>query len=133
MRLPATMKLDPSSIDSPVPDYVGLITENKEKGPKFKLGIPKEFFFDLMDRKVMEIFEGFVDKLHEVGISTYAVNLEETDKIYDTWRAFRLGESAAVHSEWMKTRREEYGSDVLAMLEKGLKITAVEVTLKHKQ
>lgn len=119
-------ELDPSSIDSPVPDYVGLITENKEKGPKFKLGIPKEFFFDLMDRKVMDIFEGFVDKLHEVGISTNAVNLEETDKIYDTWRAFRLGESAAVHSEWMKTRREEYGSDVLAMLEKGLEITAVE-------
>jgi aspartyl-tRNA(Asn)/glutamyl-tRNA(Gln) amidotransferase subunit A len=119
-------ELDPSSIDSPVPDYVGLITENKEKRPKFKLGIPKEFFFDLMDRKVMDIFEGFVDKLHEVGISTNAVNLEETDKIFDTWRAFRLGESAAVHSEWMKTRREEYGSDVLAMLEKGLEITAVE-------
>lgn len=74
----------------------------------------------------MDIFEGFVDKLREVGISTNAVNLEETDKIYDTWRAFRLGESAAVHSEWMKTRREEYGSDVLAMLEKGLEITAVE-------
>ena len=119
-------ELDPSSIDSPVPDYIGLITENKEKGPKFKLGIPKEFFFDLMDRKVMDIFEGFVDKLHEVGISTNAVNLEETDKIYKTWRAIRLGESAAVHSEWMKTRREEYGSDVLAMLEKGLEITAVE-------
>lgn len=119
-------ELDPSSIDSPVPDYVGFITENKEKGHKFKLGIPKEFFFDLMDHKVMDIFEGFVDKLHEVGISTNAVNLEETDKIYDTWRAFRLGESAAVHSEWMKTRRGEYGSDVLAMLEKGLEITAVE-------
>jgi aspartyl-tRNA(Asn)/glutamyl-tRNA(Gln) amidotransferase subunit A len=119
-------ELDASSIDSSVPDYVALITENKEKATKFKLGIPKEFFFDLIDSKVIDIFEGFVNKLHEVGISTNTVNLEETDKIYDTWRAFRLGESAAVHSEWMKTRREEYGSDVLAMLEKGLEITAVE-------
>ena len=119
-------ELDASSIDSSVPDYVALITENKERTTKFKLGIPKEFFFDLIDSKVIDIFEGFVNKLHEVGISTNTVNLEETDKIYDTWRAFRLGESAAVHSEWMKTRREEYGSDVLAMLEKGLEITAVE-------
>ena len=88
-------ELDASSIDSSVPDYVSLITENKEKATKFKLGIPKEFFFDLMDSKVIDIFEGFVNKLHEVGISTKTVNLEETDKIYDTWRAFRLGESAA--------------------------------------
>ena len=88
-------ELDASSIDSSVPDYVSLITENKEKATKFKLGIPKEFFFDLMDSKVIDIFEGFVNKLHEVGISTKTVNLEETDKIYDTWRAFRLGESAS--------------------------------------
>jgi len=41
-------ELDASSIDSSVPDYVALITENKEKATKFKLGIPKEFFFDLI-------------------------------------------------------------------------------------
>lgn len=109
-----------------MPDYVDLISKNKERATKYKLGIPKEFFFDLMDQKVIDIFEGFADKLHEAGISTHGVNLENTDKIYATWRAFRLGESAAVHSEWMKTRREEYGTDVLGMLEKGLEITAVE-------
>ncbi|HEX9317393.1 MAG TPA: hypothetical protein VF884_00490 [Nitrososphaeraceae archaeon] len=59
----------------------------------YKLGIPKEFFFDQIDQKVIDIFEGFVDNLHEVGISTHAVKLEDTNKIYDTWRAFRLGES----------------------------------------
>jgi aspartyl-tRNA(Asn)/glutamyl-tRNA(Gln) amidotransferase subunit A len=119
-------ELDSSTVNSPVQDYIGLISENRENGAKFKLGIPKEFFFDLVDHKVRDIFEKFVDKLHDVGVSTKAVDLEETDKIYDTWKAFRLGESAAVHSEWMKTRREEYGSDVIAMLERGLDITAVD-------
>lgn len=119
-------ELDNSTINSPVQDYIGLISESKVKATKFKLGIPKQFFFDLIDRKVMDIFNGFIDKLHESGISTNSVNLEETDKIYGTWRAFRLGESAAIHSNWIKTRREEYGNDVLAMLERGLEITAVD-------
>ena len=117
---------DSSTVYSPVQDYVSLISKNKEKGAKFKLGIPKEFFFDLIDQKVMDIFDRFVEKLHESGISTNSVNLEETDKIYETWRAFRLGESAATHSDWIKTRSEEYGTDVLAMLKKGLNITAVD-------
>jgi aspartyl-tRNA(Asn)/glutamyl-tRNA(Gln) amidotransferase subunit A len=90
------------------------------------LGIPEEFFFDLIDQDVMNIFDTFIDKIHESGISTNSVNVEETDKIYETWRAIRLGESAAIHSDWMKTRREEYGSDVLAMLERGIDISAVD-------
>jgi aspartyl-tRNA(Asn)/glutamyl-tRNA(Gln) amidotransferase subunit A len=119
-------ELDSSTVYSPVQDYLSLISENKEKEAKFKLGIPREFFFDLIDHKVMNIFDGFIDKLNEIGISTISVSLKETDKIFETWRAFRLGESAAVHSDWMKTRPEEYGSDVLAMLKKGLDITAVD-------
>jgi aspartyl-tRNA(Asn)/glutamyl-tRNA(Gln) amidotransferase subunit A len=119
-------EFDNSTVYSPVQDYVSLISENKENGAKFKLGIPKEFFFDLIDHKVMNIFDRFIDKLNESGISTTSVNLEETDKIFETWRAFRLGESAAVHFDWIKTRPQEYGSDVLAMLKKGLDITAVE-------
>jgi aspartyl-tRNA(Asn)/glutamyl-tRNA(Gln) amidotransferase subunit A len=67
-----------------------------------------------------------VDEMRECGISTVSVTLNETHKIFDAWKAFRLGESAAVHSSWLNSRRDEYGSDVLAMLERGTKITAVE-------
>jgi aspartyl-tRNA(Asn)/glutamyl-tRNA(Gln) amidotransferase subunit A len=119
-------ELDSSTINYPVQDYLSVISKNKERTTKFKLGIPEEFFFDLIDQDVINIFDTFIDKIHESGISTNSVNVEETDKIYETWRAIRLGESAAVHSEWMKTRREEYGSDVLAMLEKGMDISAVD-------
>ncbi len=42
---------------------------------------------------------------------------------------------AAVHSTWLNSRRNEYGSDVLAMLERGTKITAVEyiTALRYKK
>jgi aspartyl-tRNA(Asn)/glutamyl-tRNA(Gln) amidotransferase subunit A len=124
-------KLDSSTFDVPVPDYIKLISEKQEKekkkgSNKFKLGIPTQFFFDIIDSKVIHVFEKFVDKLHGCGISTGRVNVEETDKIFESWRAIRLGESAAVHSEWMKSRRGDYGNDVIIMLEKGMEITAVQ-------
>jgi aspartyl-tRNA(Asn)/glutamyl-tRNA(Gln) amidotransferase subunit A len=118
---------DSSTVNYPVQDYLGVLSKDRGKTTtKFKLGIPEEFFFDLIDQDVMNIFDTFIDKIHESGISTNSVNVEETDKIYETWRAIRLGESAAIHSDWMKTRREEYGSDVLAMLERGIDISAVD-------
>jgi aspartyl-tRNA(Asn)/glutamyl-tRNA(Gln) amidotransferase subunit A len=119
-------ELDDSTLNSPVPDYLKIISETAERPGKFSLGIPKEYFFDLVDSRVMDVFERCVDEMHSCGISTTSVNVNETHKIHDAWKAFRLGESAAVHSSWLNSRRNEYGSDVLAMLDRGTKITAVE-------
>jgi aspartyl-tRNA(Asn)/glutamyl-tRNA(Gln) amidotransferase subunit A len=73
----------------------------------------------------MEIFREFVSRLDGCGMSTAHVDVDATDKIFETWRAIRLGESAATHDEWMVSRPEDYGEDVIKMLEKGQEITAV--------
>jgi aspartyl-tRNA(Asn)/glutamyl-tRNA(Gln) amidotransferase subunit A len=131
-------ELDGSTVGVAVPDYIKLISYDGEQkqGEKasngFKLGIPMQFFFDIIDSNVMSVFERFVDKLHECGISTISVNVEKTDKIFEAWRAIRLGESAAVHSEWIRSRRGDYGNDVIIMLEKGMEITAVQYINAHK-
>ena len=67
-------KLDSSTVDIPVPNFTKILSgekpsEDKESN-KFKVGIPVEFFFDVIDSKVMNIFEKFVSKLHGCGIST---------------------------------------------------------------
>jgi aspartyl-tRNA(Asn)/glutamyl-tRNA(Gln) amidotransferase subunit A len=134
-------KLDPSSVKVPVPNYLEEISSSSERrnsndgsNKKFKIGIPKQFFFDMIEPKVMEIFREFVDRLHGCGITTTSnVDVDGTDKIFDTWRAIRLGESAATHDEWMISRRQEYGEDVIRMLEKGQEITAVKyINALHK-
>ncbi|HEX5978248.1 MAG TPA: amidase family protein, partial [Nitrososphaeraceae archaeon] len=43
-----------------------------------------------------------------------------------------LGESAAVHKEWIESRRGDYGENVIVMLERGMEITAVEYINAHK-
>jgi aspartyl-tRNA(Asn)/glutamyl-tRNA(Gln) amidotransferase subunit A len=134
-------KMDPSSVKVPVPDYLKEISSsdrrssNNDSGRKFKIGIPKQFFFDMIEPKVMEIFREFVDKLQGCGITTASnVDVDGTDKIFDTWRSIRLGESAATHDEWMSSSsRQEYGEDVIRMLEKGREITAVHyINALHK-
>jgi aspartyl-tRNA(Asn)/glutamyl-tRNA(Gln) amidotransferase subunit A len=130
-------KLDPSSAKVPIPDYLKEISysEGRRRGrnshndsnKKFKIGIPKQFFFDMVEPKVMEIFRAFVDRLNGCGITTVSnVDVQGTDKIFETWRAIRLGESAATHDEWMASpSRQDYGEDVIRMLQKGQEITAV--------
>ena len=135
-------KLDPSSVKVPVPNYLEEISSSSERrnsndgsNKKFKIGIPKQFFFDMIEPKVMDIFGAFVDRLHACGITTTSnVDVDGTDKIFDTWRAIRLGESAATHDEWMaSSRRQDYGEDVIRMLEKGQEITAVKyINALHK-
>jgi aspartyl-tRNA(Asn)/glutamyl-tRNA(Gln) amidotransferase subunit A len=119
-------ELDNSTVNVPVQDYIRFLSEKESEYNKFKLGIPRQYFFDIIDSKVMNVFEKFIDKLHECKISTASVNLEETDKIFETWRAIRLGESAATHEEWIRLRQNDYGSDVILMLQKGMEVTAVD-------
>jgi aspartyl-tRNA(Asn)/glutamyl-tRNA(Gln) amidotransferase subunit A len=129
-------ELDSSTVDIPVPNYINVISEKQEKEDKrsdsFKVGIPVQFFFDIIDSKVMNVFDKFLDKLRACGISTEPVDVQKTDRIIDTWRAIRLGESAAVHKEWIESRRGDYGENVIVMLERGMEITAVEYINAHK-
>jgi aspartyl-tRNA(Asn)/glutamyl-tRNA(Gln) amidotransferase subunit A len=129
-------KMDPSSAKVSVPDYLKEISsssssgtrKNNDSSKKFKIGIPKQFFFDMVEPKVMKVFEQFVDRLNGCGGITIIsnVDVQGTDKIFETWRAIRLGESAATHDEWMASpSRQDYGEDVIRMLEKGQEITAV--------
>jgi aspartyl-tRNA(Asn)/glutamyl-tRNA(Gln) amidotransferase subunit A len=138
-------KLDTSSMKQPVPDYLKEISSseaeesnnnndnNNSSHEEFKIGIPKQFFFDMIEPKVMEIFTDFVDRLHGCGITTSNVDLDGTDKIFETWRPIRLAEAAAIHNESMVSRLQDYGEDVIRMLEKGFEIRAVKyINALHK-
>src|SRR5215216_7922671 len=65
-------KLDTSTVDLPVPNYIDDLSEKKYKDKKgtykFKVGIPSEFFFDIIDSKVMRVFENFVDRLQGCNV-----------------------------------------------------------------
>jgi aspartyl-tRNA(Asn)/glutamyl-tRNA(Gln) amidotransferase subunit A len=138
-------KADPSSAKVPIPDYLKEISrssgtrKNNDDGDNintnFRIGIPKQFFFDMIEPKVMEIFREFVDRLDGCsGITTVSnVDVDGTDRILETWRPIRLAEATSIHNEWMVSRHQEYGEDVIRMLQKGQEVTAVHyINALHK-
>src|SRR5918998_3058845 len=129
-------ELDSSTQDVSVPNYIEILSAEKQidgtAANNFKLGIPSEFFFDVIDSKAMSAFENFIIRLQGCNVSTFPVHVKHTDKIFDSWWAIRLGESAAIHEEWIKTRRKDYGENVITMLEKGMEVSAVEYIKAQK-
>ena len=119
--------LDPSSENKNVPDYIKAIETKENEFKKQSVGIPKEYFFDYLNPEVEKIFFDFVDALISMDISSVTdVHLKEADKIYESWRPLRLGESAEIHQHWLNTRSEEYGDDVRKMLTQGTEVSAIE-------
>ena len=61
-----------------------------------------------------------------MDISVSDVHVGVADKIYDSWRPLRLGESAEIHMKWLQTESEDYGDDVRGMLMQGTEVSAVD-------
>jgi aspartyl-tRNA(Asn)/glutamyl-tRNA(Gln) amidotransferase subunit A len=118
-----------------VPNYVEIIENGKDgitKKNNFSVGIPKEYFFDYLQPEVQRVFFDFVDTIKSMDISVSDVHLSEYDKIYDSWKPLRLGESAEIHMKWLQTRSEDYGEDVRKMLMQGTQVSAVDYIRAHK-
>ena len=119
--------LDSSSENKNVPDYIKAIETKENEFKKQPVGIPKEYFFDHLNPEVEKIFFDFINALISMDISSVTdVHLKEADKIYESWRPLRLGESAEIHQHWLNTESEEYGDDVRKMLLQGTEVSAIE-------
>ena len=103
--------------------YRNYLEELEKPVEGIKFGAPHDYFTETLDSGIMESFSLFLDRLSSLGLVRVDVNVEEMDKVYDTWAAIRLGEAAAFHQKWFSSRPEDYGSDVRKMLELGSKFT----------
>jgi aspartyl-tRNA(Asn)/glutamyl-tRNA(Gln) amidotransferase subunit A len=113
-----------------VPEYTKLIEGSVNH--KMSVGIPKEYFFDQLQPEVENVFHKFIDKIKSMDFTASDVSIQETDKIYESWRPIRLAESAEVHSNWLETRSHDYGDDVREMLTRGTQVSAVNYIRAHK-
>jgi aspartyl-tRNA(Asn)/glutamyl-tRNA(Gln) amidotransferase subunit A len=122
--------MDPTTEGKNVPEYTKLIEESVNN--KMSVGIPKEYFLDHLQADVESVFHKFIDTIRSLDIIVSEVSIEESDKIYESWRPIRLAESAEVHSKWLETRSQDYGNDVRQMLMRGTQISAINYIQAHK-
>ncbi len=93
-----------------------------------RLGVPREFFFDVVSADVGKVFEGSLGCVRRLGAKIEDVLIP---LLNDTESAGnRIGWAEATHyhqqSGWFPGRADEYSDDVRTRLEAGTKVTAAE-------
>jgi aspartyl-tRNA(Asn)/glutamyl-tRNA(Gln) amidotransferase subunit A len=97
------------------------------KPRKFCLGLPREFFFDVISPDVQSLFESALRDFRKLGARIKQVSIPFLNSSEDAGNQIAWPEATHFHEQsgWFPSRSEEYGEDVRARLEIGAKTPAV--------
>src|SRR5437773_50341 len=97
------------------------IQKTSMKSRKFRLGVPSEFFFDLISEDVRLLFDEAIRSLRGIGAATKEVSIPILKDTEDAGNQIALAEAAYYHQQsgWFPARAEEYGVDVRVRLQMG--------------
>jgi aspartyl-tRNA(Asn)/glutamyl-tRNA(Gln) amidotransferase subunit A len=124
----AALLLDPIFVCGKAEQRLSSIRKVSKRNNKFRLGLPKEFFLDLLSDDVYIAFHEAVRSLQKHGAKVKEVSiplLPETEKAGN-----HIAWAEATHSHqqagWFPSHSPDYGEDVRARLEMGAKIPAID-------
>jgi aspartyl-tRNA(Asn)/glutamyl-tRNA(Gln) amidotransferase subunit A len=88
---------------------------------KFKFGIPKEFFFDVIAEEVYMAFDGAVRRLREQGATLKEISIPLLTETEEAGNQIAWAEATHYHQQagWFPAHSAEYGEDVRTRLEMG--------------
>jgi aspartyl-tRNA(Asn)/glutamyl-tRNA(Gln) amidotransferase subunit A len=114
---------DPSTADEPVPDYVGALAKASVKG--LRIGVPTSYFYDGIAPSVRATIDASLDVYRQQGATIVDVDVPDTLVQRDLCNVVFKVEMANIHADWLRTRANEYSTEVRARIEGGLYIPGV--------
>jgi aspartyl-tRNA(Asn)/glutamyl-tRNA(Gln) amidotransferase subunit A len=115
--------LDPASSSEPVPDFAA----DLDRGVAgLRLGIPREYFFDIVEPEVKRLIDAAVSTLERLGAHIVEVSLPHVEHAQIAGNVIMGSESAAWHAGWVRERPQDYGADVLQRIRAGQLVRATE-------
>jgi len=99
---------------------------NSPSKKKFTLGVPKEFFFDVLSLEVQACFESTLRTLRKRGFIIKEVSIPLLNDTETAGNNIAWAEATRYHQKvgWFPRNSAEYGEDVRARLEIGTRVTA---------
>jgi len=93
---------------------------------KFTLGVPREFFFDVISDEVRFVFEEALRVLKKQGGQLKEISLPLLNETEDAGNQIAWAEATHYHQQsgWFPSRVADYGDDVRSRLEMGTKVSA---------
>lgn len=98
------------------------------RGRRPRIGIPKQFFLDVVSPEVQQAFDAALVTLKKLGAKLKEVTLPYLQESEKAGNEIAWAEATVYHQEagWYPARSADYGEDVRSRLEMGEKVTAVE-------
>ena len=101
--------LDPSTVPVPVPDF----SESLGKSLKgLKMGIPSNYYFDIVDAEVEAAVRHAIDALEELGVEAQEVTIPSMEYA-GTLRIAGMADTIVAHEPYLEKGRGDYGPTVL--------------------
>ena len=90
-----------------------------------RIGVPRNYYFDRLDTEVEASVRSAVAKAETLGAHVTLVNVPDIAALNAVSRVILLAEASAVAEPFLD-RREQFGPDVLALLEQGRLVPATD-------
>jgi aspartyl-tRNA(Asn)/glutamyl-tRNA(Gln) amidotransferase subunit A len=110
-------------------DEPSLLPEKTRTSRKrHRLGVPKEFFFELLDPEVRLAFDSAVEMLRKRGTQVKYISLPRIAETQEAGNLIAWVEATVYHQHagWFPEYASDYSPDVLKRLEMGTKVSAVD-------
>ena len=98
----------PASADRPVPAYRAALREDLSGA---RVGVPVNYFFDLVDPEVEEGIRAAIRVLEELGAATQFVVIPDLEDLMAA-RTALSAEGLALHDPWLRAHPELYGDEL---------------------
>jgi aspartyl-tRNA(Asn)/glutamyl-tRNA(Gln) amidotransferase subunit A len=93
---------------------------------KFRLGLPTEFFFDVVSEDVYFAFHEAMQSLQEHGVTVKDISIPLLNETEEAGNHIAWAEATHYHQQagWFPAHDADYGEDVRSRLEMGTKVSA---------
>ncbi|MBI3967057.1 MAG: hypothetical protein HY329_15590, partial [Chloroflexi bacterium] len=98
-----------ASADVPIPDYTAALGEDLRG---VRIGVPRRYFFERLDPEVERATEAALTTLRSLGAELVEVAYRGARLAGIASTIVLFAEAAALHDDWLRTRRHEYTDEV---------------------
>jgi aspartyl-tRNA(Asn)/glutamyl-tRNA(Gln) amidotransferase subunit A len=121
--------LDPASVNALVPDYAATLNRPVEG---LRLAVPAGFLVERVDEEILNAVHAATRAFADLGAQIVYKDLPQVEDLIAVGR-LRAAEAAAYHREYLETRAEEYGADVLQRLRAGAAVPMTDYAMWKRQ
>jgi aspartyl-tRNA(Asn)/glutamyl-tRNA(Gln) amidotransferase subunit A len=122
----AALLLDPILVREKHEPRLSSATESLSRPQKFKLGLPREFFLDVISGDVKSVFEAALHSFRKMGAVVREISIPLLKDTEDVGNQVAWPEATHYHQQagWFPAHAADYGEDVRSRLEMGTKVSA---------